>query len=771
MRYADDAAFGDDPTVEELRRRLDEAQARLALTEQRLQQIREHPLIAAGRFVRRSVARIRTPNRKRHAAGSEGDVDRPGLLRALESLYAELRAEGVENKPEKFAKVAHERLGINGPAIAAELSSAAREEQLPTDAVEALLSGWIRYGPASFSALFELAAISDLRGDPVEGLVRWRMADAALRPEVSEDVAATVRRRVSALSEMLSHSEGISDDAYEEWIKASAVTQVDLPLTGSSGERFLVIVRHPSDAHQSRLDVTLDSVLSQAHGAWQAAVLHVPGRGGQSSRPEVAGESERRSFRTGSGADFARDSSVSTACSRLLTTSEYDWAMIVESGDLLAPDASAAIASLIGGSTDLSEGAGIIYFDEDSRNSDARRHNPYFKPPVITDVLWSHDVVGAAVLFGARTVQELGGLTAGLQHAYVWDFALRAWRAGSKFHHLPRVLLHRSGREHHDQSPTVLLSQQVERRKVVQRSLAEHGLVGDMRGIGSSDYLQIKLRIPSSAPSVAIIIPTRDGLDVLRPCLESIFSFTDYGAFSVSVIDNGSQMTETREYLEFVQAKHGVSVRRVDEPFNFSRLLNLGVYESNADVVVSMNNDIVVLQNDWLEPLVANAVRPEVGAVGPRLLYPDGSVQHAGVTLGRGGIAGHAYARANRETLGYRGEAVIQREVSAVTGAVLAVERRKYLDSGGFDEINFAVALNDVDFCLRLRERGLKNIFVPSVELIHVESHTRESDIAGKGAERFKREAECLRQRHSTALRHDPLTSPNRRISLGEYVI
>lgn len=735
------------------------------------------PIVAASRSVRRVVARVRRARLDRTVVfartgvpAASDDELRDVQLEAVNRIFDAAVASGALPTPEVFVKMASEQAGIRTSTSAAELSSFARTEQRAGRALEVLLEGWVRRDAGAFSALFEFAAISDLRGDPLEGYVRWRMAETARPPEVSREVTRTVEGRVAALSATLKHPEEISDNAYEIWLDAEHGPVPDAPRVELPAEHFLAVVRHPPGVSRSEVEATVNSVLAQSHGEWRVVVLRAGAAGEHSDQEERSQLLIRGATSLQSISESEVIGGFAEALSKILSANDFDWAVILDAGDVLSRDASEAVMSLLEVTPGLSGGNGLIYFDEDLQRPDGRRHRPYFKPPRVGDILWSHDVLGTAVLLGAIAVRRLGGLSSELETTQLWDLSLRAWRDGVNFYHIPRVLLHRSVHAEATNSSAILV-EQVERRMVVRRSLGAHGLSGEVREVGRGGYLQVKLSQAEPLRSVAIIIPTRDGLDVLKPCLQSIFALTDYDAYSVYVIDNGSQLTETKDYLKSVVTEHGVFVIQVKEPFNFSRLLNLGVEATDADVIVSVNNDVVVLQTDWLTQLAAHALRGDVGAVGPRLLYPDGSVQHAGVILGRGGIAGHAYARASRGAAGYRGEAVVQREVSAVTGAVLAIERQKYRDVGGFDEVNLGVALNDVDFCLRLRERGLRNIYVPSVELFHVESHTRKSDLVGDGANRFAKEAAYLRTRHATALLHDPLTNSNRRVSMGEYAI
>ncbi len=210
--------------------------------------------------------------------------------------------------------------------------------------------------------------------------------------------------------------------------------------------------------------------------------------------------------------------------------------------------------------------------------------------------------------------------------------------------------------------------------------------------------------IPGIRPSVSIIIPTRDMSQLLRPCLESILEKTTYSPFEIIVVDNGSRDAATLNYLAEVSRDFRVHLLRLDEEFNYSRLINFGVQNSEAEFVALVNNDVMVINPEWLEEMVSQAMQPGVGAVGPRLLYPDGRIQQAGVILGAGlhGVAEVAHRGLPKDDQGYFGRAAVAQELSAVGAACMLVRRSAYLEVGGFDEENLKIAFNDIDFCLKL---------------------------------------------------------------------
>ncbi|PTQ09118.1 hypothetical protein CLG96_14780 [Sphingomonas oleivorans] len=265
---------------------------------------------------------------------------------------------------------------------------------------------------------------------------------------------------------------------------------------------------------------------------------------------------------------------------------------------------------------------------------------------------------------------------------------------------------------------------------------------------------------PKIWPSVSIIIPTRDKVELLSACLAGLSRLRYPGACEIIVVDNGTTQPAALRLLEELQADDTVQVIRDDGPFNFSALNNRAAAQAAGDVFCLLNNDVEALDGDWLAAMVRHAVRPDVGAVGSMLLYPDGSVQHAGVAIGIGGAAGHLARGAMPTDPDHFAWHGVTRSVSAVTAACLVVRREAYFSVGGLDAAAFPVAFNDVDFCLKLQQSGLRNVFVAEARLIHHESVSRGKDHAPANIERFNGELARFRKRWGSAEHSDPHYSP-----------
>ncbi|MFW2446055.1 MAG: glycosyltransferase family 2 protein [Qipengyuania pacifica] len=262
--------------------------------------------------------------------------------------------------------------------------------------------------------------------------------------------------------------------------------------------------------------------------------------------------------------------------------------------------------------------------------------------------------------------------------------------------------------------------------------------------------------MPDPHPKISVIVATRDRVELLRTCVNGVLHETDYPDIEVIIADNDSCEAGTLDYMERAQADPRVRVVRWPHPFNYSAINNFAARSATGEYLCLLNNDIEVIEPDWLSEMVREAVQPGVGAVGARLLYPDRSIQHAGVAIGIGNAAGHAHRGLPQGVPGYFAQALIARGATAVTGACLLVSKGHFDAVGGLDEHALAVAYNDVDFCLKLRELGLANIYTPVSTLIHHESKSRGFDFAPEHLARYMSELAVFQKRWGTRRAIDP---------------
>lgn len=268
-----------------------------------------------------------------------------------------------------------------------------------------------------------------------------------------------------------------------------------------------------------------------------------------------------------------------------------------------------------------------------------------------------------------------------------------------------------------------------------------------------------------SGPAVDLIIPTRDGLHVLKPCVDSILQKTEYQNYSIYIVDNGSEKDETLDYFKEIEQHSNVTILHYPGEFNYSAINNYAVQHGDSPFVALINNDIEVINGDWLTQMMAWATQPEVGIVGAKLLFGDGRIQHAGVTIGMGNAAGHIHRLENGDSLGYQMRCVATQNMMAVTAACLVTPRELYQELGGLNEVDFKVAYNDIDYCLRVESSGKEVIWTPEAVLYHHESVSRGDDMSDAHVERYFGELEALQRRWKTKGFVDKYYSPHLRIS------
>lgn len=407
-----------------------------------------------------------------------------------------------------------------------------------------------------------------------------------------------------------------------------------------------------------------------------------------------------------------------------LSGSEGVWLCIIRCGDRLAPTGMAAYAAAIAANPQ----ARLIYSDDDLIDGNGRRTSPHFKPDWNPELFVHHDF-----LTGACVVRADPGTLTTVGPGWQRDLVEKAIGRPGVPVHLPLILHHR-----HERPEPVVPSRPA---------------TLEVRGW----------------PLVSVIIPTRNRADLLRTCIEGVLR-TDYPAIEVLVIDNESDEAGSVAYLDELK-QAGIKVIPMAGPFNYSRLNNAAVRHAEGELLCFLNNDIEIIEPDWLSLLCSHAVKPDIGAVGARLLYADGTVQHAGVFTGLGGGAGHAHRFLKRGESGYFDRANLPQRVSAVTAACLVVARDKFVEVGGLDEVDFPVAFNDVDLCLKLNARGWQSFYEPRASLVHHESKSRGNDRSGENKVRFAGELATLKRKWATDVASDPFHHPQLSRFCEQFVI
>ncbi len=425
-----------------------------------------------------------------------------------------------------------------------------------------------------------------------------------------------------------------------------------------------------------------------------------------------------------------------------LAPAEGGFACVVYPGDRLAPTALQEVVAEFAAHQD----AALIYTDEDVWDGEGRRA-PRLKPGFSPDAAKAGNVLGQLAVYGSWLLRRIGGLRPDAGPFEAYDLALRAADAAgaAAVRHLPAVLCHCAVPPIDCPAPAIRPLQ------VLRGVEAREG----------TNWPWVRPHLPDPPPAVTVIVPTRDRPELLQRCMAGLLDHTDYPHLEVLVVDNGSTDPASRDLLARLDGTPRVQVLRDERPFNFAALNNAAASQADGDILLLLNNDTEVLHADWLREIAAHTVRPDVGVVGARLLYPDGTVQHAGILLGPNGAATHVGRGAGRDDAGYLGQLACTRDLSAVTGACLAIRREVWSRVGGMDE-RLAVTWNDVDLCLRVRAAGLRVVWTPFATLIHHEGLSRGLESADPRAQaRFAAEQAVVRSRWGDAVDNDPFLNPN----------
>ena len=450
---------------------------------------------------------------------------------------------------------------------------------------------------------------------------------------------------------------------------------------------------------------------------------------------------------------------ISAASNSALELATGEFVALLDHDDLLSPDALLWVASKINEQPE----AQIIFSDEDKIDLLGQRSDPYFKPDWNLELFLSQNMVSHLGVYRRTLIERVKGFRLGYEGSQDHDLALRCLLHidASQIVHIPRILYHWRVLPG---STSMAVGEKPYAQKAGERALNDYlsvsGMGGCARALPHGGY-RVQATLPAEQPLVTLIIPTRNAVTLVETCISSILNKTTYQNYNILLVDNGSDDSLALKLFERLTANPRVQVRRDARPFNYSALNNAAVEQADGEFVCLLNNDVEVISPAWLDEMVSLALRSGVGAVGARLWYPDLALQHGGVVIGLGGVAGHAHHRISRESAGYFGRGVITQCFSAVTGACLLVRKSTYQGVGGLNENDLAVAFNDVDFCLRLQEIGLRNIWTPYAELFHHESVSRGLDDTPDKRQRFQAEVAYMQQRWGSKLKCDPYYNPN----------
>ncbi|WP_405315242.1 glycosyltransferase [Faecalibacillus faecis] len=448
---------------------------------------------------------------------------------------------------------------------------------------------------------------------------------------------------------------------------------------------------------------------------------------------------------------------ISNATNSALEIAQGEFIGLLDNDDLLAENALYEVVKELNHDRTID----MLYSDEDKLDLNGKRCLPNLKPDFSPDTLLSLNYICHFTVIKTSLVKEVGGFEVGLEGAQDYDLFLKVTEKAQNIKHIAKILYHWRMIPGSTSMDIDNKGYAMDKGRIaLENALKRRNIKGVVHKDEVSTYYHIEYTLEQE-PLVSIIIPTKDYPDVTRTCLESVFGITDYTNYEVLLVDNNSEEEETfKLFEEFKNKYNNFKVIEAKIPFNYSKINNLAVKQAQGDVLVLLNNDTEIISPNWLKTMVGYAMQEHIGAVGAKLLYPDETVQHAGVLIGLGGVASHAYTGEIRAELGFNGKLRVPQNYAAVTAACLAVEKKKFLEVGGLEE-DLTVAYNDVDFNLKLLDKGYYNVILPQIELFHFESKSRGLDTEGEKYKRFMKEEAYMHDKWKKYMDYDPFYNPN----------
>jgi O-antigen biosynthesis protein len=558
---------------------------------------------------------------------------------------------------------------------------------------------------------------------------------------------------------------------YAEWIEK--VEEPSIPSQAMQAAQIVSWNWQPSfslvtpvfNTDADALRSCLDSVLAQTYPHWELCIAddgstlpHV-----RSTLAEYAQRDARIKVM-----HRPRNGHIVEASNSALALATGEFIVLLDHDDMLAPHALYAVASAI----QLRPNAQLLYSDEDKLGINGERCSPFFKPDFSPDLLYSQNYFSHLGVYRHELIRAVGGFRKGSDGSQDYDLVLRCLEHVEDFHdvlHVPMVLYHWRMTESstacgHARKPYATDAA----REALQNHFDNQGLAATVSVLSPGLYRHC-WAVTEPAPLVSLIIPTRDGYDILKTCIESIVKRTRYPHYEILVVDNQSTCIKTLTYLGELSAAGTVKVLTYNHAFNYSAINNFAAAHAQGGLLGLINNDVEVISPDWLTEMVSHAMRPQIGCVGAKLYYPDDTIQHGGVVLGIGGVAGHSHKYYPRSANGYFDRLRVVHNVSAVTGAALMLRKNLFDSVGGLDDAHLAVAFSDVDLCLKVMAAGYRNVWTPFAELYHHESISRKDEDTPEKKARFRGECETMQMRWAAVISNDPYYNLNLSLHREDY--
>lgn len=507
----------------------------------------------------------------------------------------------------------------------------------------------------------------------------------------------------------------------------------------------------------------MDSLCAQTYPNWELCIVNASPADSDMQKllMQYATKDSRIRFR-----NLTKNAGIAENTNKALRMANGDFIGLLDHDDLLAPNALYEVARAIRRNPQ----ADAIYTDEDKVTADLGEHfQPHLKPDFNLDLLRSNNYICHFFVVRKRIVEQVGGFRKEYDGAQDYDFIFRCVESSRSVEHVPEILYHwRTHKASTADNPASKMYAFDAGKRAIEAHLSRTGTPGEVSHTPDLGFYRVKYPVQGN-PLISIIIPNKDEADTLKNCLDSIREKSTYRNIEILIIENNSMGEDIFKYYKTLSKEADIRLLRWKKPFNYSAINNYGASKAKGDYLLFLNNDVTVITPDWLEEMLGVCQRPEVGAVGVKLLYPDNTIQHAGCVVGIGGIAGHMFVDMPAERTGYLHKASLLQDMSAVTAACMMMKKEAFLAAGGFTE-ELAVAFNDVDLCLKTKECGYLIVYDPYAQLYHMESKTRGAEDDKGKVHRFQSEIEYMRTRWISLLKQgDPCYNKNLSLTKWNY--
>lgn len=556
-----------------------------------------------------------------------------------------------------------------------------------------------------------------------------------------------------------------SEIDYKEWLEKNMPTRQELDRQAKHKFKYapkISILVPVYNTPETFLRQMIESVQKQTYENWELCIANAnPGNEQVKAILKEYAENDARVKVT----DVPENEGIAQNTNKALKIAEGAFIGLLDHDDVLAENALYEVVKELNKVVDTD----VIYTDEDKVSTAMDEYfSPNFKPDFNLDMLRSNNYFCHFFVAKKELIEAVGGFRGEYNGAQDYDLFLRCIEKAERIGHIPMILYHwRVHQESTADNPLSKMYAYEAGKKAIEQHLKRCGVMAKVSKTENLGFYRVKYQQEGN-PVVSILIPNKDQKETLDQCLKSIEEHTDYENYEIIIIENNSTEKETFEYYKQIRNPKIRVIEWKDE-FNYSAINNYGVRNAKGEYLLFLNNDIEVIHSDWLREMLSNCQREEVGAVGAKLYYPDNTVQHAGVIVGIGGVAGSVFVGLKRGYTGYMHRASIQQNLSAVTAACMMVKKSVFEEVGGFEE-KLKVAFNDIDFCLKIREKGYLIVYDPYVELYHYESKTRGAEDTTEKIRRFQSEIEYMRSHWNSILKNgDPAYNPNLSLKKWDY--